>query len=207
MVKLSSFPIWHIISSAQRIWLCMRLNFGPLSGTAIDLQKMSILAKKIIFSDEAHVNLDEYVNKQNCRNWGHRKPARIHWKADTPKTSHCLVRILDQRHNWAIFLRKWGRRGRYSQWRSFSGHVERICVHKNWRGGYWQHLVSTGRLYVPHSRCYTQCFALCFWRSHYQSQSWCRLAISAAIWHRWTIIYGVASKINVTPTSQRQLTL
>ena len=36
------------------------------SGPAIDLQKMPILAKKIIFSDEAHFDLGEYVNKQNC---------------------------------------------------------------------------------------------------------------------------------------------
>ena len=109
---------------------------------------------------------------------GHRKRARIHLKADAPKTSHCLVPILVQRHNWTIFLRKWARRGRYSQWRSLSGHVERIFVHKNWRGGYWQNLVSTGRRYVPHSRSYTRCFAHCFWRSHYQLQSWCRLATS-----------------------------
>ena len=101
----------------------------------------------------------------------HRKPARIHWKADAPKTSHCLVRILVQRHNWAIFLQKWARRGRYSQWRSLSGHFERIFVHKNWRAGYWQQLVSTGRRYVIHSRSYTRCFATCFWRSHYQPQS------------------------------------
>ena len=74
---------------------------------------------------------------------GHRKPARIHCKADGPESSHCLVRILVQRHNWAIFLRQWAGRGRYSQWRSLSGHVEWIFVHKNWRGGYWQHLVST----------------------------------------------------------------
>ena len=59
--------------------------------------------------------------------------------------------ILVQRHNWAIFLRKWARWGRYSQWRSLSGHVERIFVHKNWRGRYWHHLVSTGRRYVPYS--------------------------------------------------------
>ena len=39
-------------------------------------------------------------------------------------------------------------------------------------------LVSTGRRYVPHSRSYTPCFAPCFWRSHFQSQSWCRLSIS-----------------------------
>ena len=94
----------------------------------------------------------------------------IHWKADTPKTSHCLVQILVQRHNWAIFLRKWVRRGRYSQWRSLSRHVERIFVDKNWRGGYWQHLATQPKLH--------SCFAPCFWRSHYQPQSWCRLATS-----------------------------
>ena len=49
---------------------------------------------------------------------------------------------------------------------------------KNWIGGYCQHLVSTGRRYVPHSRSYTRCFAPCFSRSQYQSQSWYRLAIS-----------------------------
>ena len=108
----------------------------------------------------------------------HRKPAHIHWKANASKTSHCLVRILIQSHNWAIFLRKWARRGRYSQWQSLSFHVEWIFVYKNWRGGYWQHLVLTRRRYVTHSRSYTRCFASCFWRSPYQPQSWCRLAIS-----------------------------
>ena len=38
--------------------------------TAIDLQKMPILAKKVIFSDEAHFDLGGYVNKQNGRIWG-----------------------------------------------------------------------------------------------------------------------------------------
>ena len=134
--------------------------------------------KQIIFSDEAHFDLGGHVNKQNCRILGNRKPARIHWKAVTRKTSHCLVRILVQRHNWVIFLRKWARRGRYNQWRSLSGHFERIFVNKNWRGGYWQHLVSTGRRYEPHSRSYTRCFVPCFRRSHYQPQSWCRLTTS-----------------------------
>ena len=36
------------------------------------------------------------------------------------------------------------RRGRYSQWRQLSGHVERIFVHKNIRGVYWEQLGSTG---------------------------------------------------------------
>ena len=34
----------------------------------------------------------------------HRKPARIHWKADATKTSHCLVRILVQRHSKPFFF-------------------------------------------------------------------------------------------------------
>ena len=62
---------------------------------------------------------------------GHRKPACIYWKADAPKTSYCLVRMLVQMHNSAILLRKWAR-------------SERIFVHKNWKEGCWQHLVSTG---------------------------------------------------------------
>ena len=30
--------------------------------------------KKIIFLDEAHLDLDGYVNKQNCRIWGTENP-------------------------------------------------------------------------------------------------------------------------------------
>ena len=40
---------------------------------------------------------------------GYRKSARMHWKADASKISHCLVRILNQRHNWAIFEDFWCR--------------------------------------------------------------------------------------------------
>ena len=36
----------------------------------------------------------------------------------------------------------------------------------------------TGRHYVSHLLSYARCFAPCFWRSHYQPQSWCRLATS-----------------------------
>ena len=106
---------------------------------------------------------------------GHRKPARIHWKADALKTSLCLVRILVLRYNWAIFLRKWARRSHYSQWRTLSGHVERLFVHKNWRGGYWQHLVSASRRYVPQSRSYAR------W-SHYQPQSCDLTPLDCCLW-------------------------
>ena len=143
-------------------------------GPVIVLQKMPILAKKSLFRWKSFWSW-RICKKAKLLHLGHRKPARIHCKADAPKTSHCLVRILVQRLNPAIFLRKWTKRGRYTRWRSLPSHVERIFVHNYWRGGYWQHLVSTVRRYVPHSRSYTRCFPLCFWISHYQSQSWCRL--------------------------------
>jgi hypothetical protein len=37
-------------------------------------------SKKIIFSDEAHFQLDGYVNTQNCRIWGAENPRVIHEK-------------------------------------------------------------------------------------------------------------------------------
>ena len=115
---------------------------------------------------------------------GHRKLARIHWKADVTKTSHCLVRI------GPLFFKC-----RYSQWRLLSDHVEWIFVHKNWRGGYWQHLVSTARRYVPYSQSYSRCFAPCLLKSYYHLQSWYRLATSELRFDtRWSIICWVTDK-------------
>ena len=134
-------------------------SYAWISGPAIDLQKMTILAHKYHLFIKSSFWSWRVCKPIKLLHLGHWKSARIHWKAKAQKRSHCLVRILDQRHNWAIFLRKWTRRGHYSQWRSLSGHVERSLVHKNWRGEYWQHLVSTGWRYVPHRRSYTRFFA------------------------------------------------
>ena len=60
--------------------------------------------KKIILSDEAHFDLKRYVNKQNCRIWGLENPHAYIENPHAPKTSHCLVRILVQRHNWPFFF-------------------------------------------------------------------------------------------------------
>ena len=40
-------------------------------------KSIPILAKKIIFSDEAHFWLNGFVNKQNCRIWGEHNPPEI----------------------------------------------------------------------------------------------------------------------------------
>ena len=46
---------------------------------------MPTLAKKIIFSDEAHFELGGYVNKQNCRIWGTENPLAYIEKSTHPK--------------------------------------------------------------------------------------------------------------------------
>ena len=144
---------WTTLGNIATDWLTEDADFGK--------KKNHLLRWSSFWSWRLRIQAKLHKKK-------HRKPARIHWKADAPKTSHCLVRILVQRHNWAIFLRKWARSGGFSKWRLLSGHIAGIFVHKNWRGGYWQHLISTGRRYMPHSRGYTRCFAPCFWRLHYQ---------------------------------------
>ena len=59
--------------SAERIWLCIRLNNA--GKWAYDcLTEDADFAKKIKFSDETHFDLGGYVNKQNCRIWGTEKP-------------------------------------------------------------------------------------------------------------------------------------
>ena len=110
--------------------------------------------------------------KNHLFRWSSFWSGRVYTQAKLSHLGHAYIK----KGHWAIFLRKWA----MSQWRSISGLVGRIFLHKNWRGGYWQHLVSTGRRYVAHSRSYTRCFSPCFWRLRYQPQSWCRLVANVA---------------------------
>ena len=139
----------------------------------------------------------------------HRKSAGKCWKADAPNASHSLARILVYRHNWAIFLWKWARRGHYSQWRTLSGHVERFYfftkIEEEDIGNIW--------FQQDGAMCHTAEITFDVLRpvpedriiSHGQLMSFCHLG--AVIWHCWTIICRMPSRISVTLTSQRQLTL
>ena len=144
-------------------------------GCVYDLQKMPLLAKNYLFSWSSFWSW-RICKQAKLSHLGHRKPARIHLKADAD-----LKRVTV----WCGFWSR-GIIGSFSPKMSKGMPLQSMAivigpfwtnfVHKNWRGGYWQHLVSTG--YVPQSRSNTRCFEPCFWRSQYQPQSWCSLATS-----------------------------
>ena len=67
-------PIDHPMRLRFAKWACDRLTEDDDFGK-----------KKINFSDEAYFDLGGNVNRQNLSHLGHRKPARIHWKAGAPK--------------------------------------------------------------------------------------------------------------------------
>ena len=124
----------YFYPTAERIWLCIRLNNA---GKYCDITFVDF-GKKTIFTDEAHFNLGGYVNKQNCNIWGTENP-----HAYTENTTHpkrvCLCGF------WS--------RGIIGPFFFENEQGKAIIVngdHKNWREGYWQHLVST------------RCFELCF---------------------------------------------
>ena len=59
--------------SAERIWLCIRLNNA--GKWAYDrLTEDADFGEKILFSDEAHFDLDGYVNMWNCCIWRSENP-------------------------------------------------------------------------------------------------------------------------------------
>ena len=150
--------------------------------SAVDLQKMPILAKKIHLFRWSSFWSWRLCKQVKLLHLVHRKPARIHWKANTPKTSHYLVRILVQRHNWAIFLRKCDR--------------YRVMLNE---------CLFPKIEFVPPGEATLDVLRPVFEDriiSHRADVVW-----PPRSWRRWTISCGVPSKLNITPTSQRQLTL
>ena len=129
----------------------------------IDLQKMPILAKKVIFSDEAHFDLGGYVNKQSCRIWGTQKS-----HACLKKPTH-LKRITV----WCGFWSRGIIGPNGNRYRAMLNEFLFTKIEEEDIANIWFQ-----QDYVPHSRSYNLYFAPCFCRSHYQPQSWCRLGTS-----------------------------
>ena len=91
-------------------------------------------SKKIIFSDEAHFQLDGFVNTQNCRIWGAENPRVIY-----EKSLHAQRATV-----WCGF---WAgcRKCSNIEWRTLSQHDNGVFVASVGRYGYGKHVVPAGR--------------------------------------------------------------
>ena len=79
------------------------MNNARLNEPAIDLQKIPILTKKIIFSDEADFDLGGYVYKQNCRILGIENPHTYIEKPTHPKrVTVCSSKMSNGDPYWAM---------------------------------------------------------------------------------------------------------
>ena len=132
---------------------------------------------------------------------GHRKPARIHWKANAPKTSHCLVRILMQMHKMSK------ERPLQSMSIVIGPCWTNFCSQKLKRRILALFSFNRTALRATQPKLHSKFWALFLKILLSATELMSFGHLEAAIWHRWTIICGVPSKIIVTPTSQGQLTL
>ena len=98
MITLSSYLIWQIISFIlpSNEYGCVNAWTTLGSGPAIDLQKMTILAKKNHIFRWSSFWSWRVCKQAKLSSLELRKLTRIHWKVVVPKTSHCLVQILVQ---------------------------------------------------------------------------------------------------------------
>ena len=106
---------------------------------------MPILAKKIIFSDEPYFDLGVYVNKQNSSIWGTENKQAYIEKATDSKRVSVWGGFWSRGIIGPFFFENELGEAVTNNGDRYRAIVEPIFVYKNLRGGYWQHLVSTGR--------------------------------------------------------------
>ena len=149
---------------------------------------MPILAKKnFIFPDEAHFDLGEYVNKQSCRIWSTENP---HAFFEKPTQLKRVTIWCGFWHNWAIFLRKWARRGRYSQWRFIEPGWTNFCLQKLKRRILTTFSFHKTALRETHPKLHSMFCVLFLKIALSASELMSFDHLGAVIWHRWTIICG-----------------
>ena len=185
--------IFYIFRFAGGVWPRVWDHIGAILFT--------ILAKKIIFSDEALFNLGGYVNKENCRIWGTENPNAY---IETP-THPKRITV------WCGF---WSR-SIIGPFCFENEQGEAITVN----GVYYRAQLNDERrilatfglnrtvLRVTQPKLHSV-FCVLFLKIALAAAKLMSFGhAGAAIWHRWTIICGVLSKTSVIPTNQRQLTL
>ena len=123
---------------------------------------MPILAKKIIFSDEAHFDhFGGYVKKQNCRIWGTENPHVYIEKPVHPKRLTVWYGFWCRGIIAPFFFENEQGEADTINGDRYRAMLNEFCSQKLKRM-ILATFGSTERLYMPHSRSYTRCFATCF---------------------------------------------
>ena len=189
MVTVISCLIWQIIS------FILPLNEYGCVSNAFSLDRLTEDAYfAIIFSDEAHFDLGGYANKQNCHIWGTENPHAFIEKSIHPKrvTVWCgfwcrgIIGPFFFENEQGVSVTVNGDRYRTMLNKFLCTKIEEENI-----GNIWPKLHSMFcALFLTIILSATELMSF----GH----------LGASIWHRWTIIYRVPSKISVTPTSQRR---
>ena len=132
---------------------------------------------------------------------GLRKPTCSLTEAYATITSHCLVRLVERRHYWPLYLWKWGRHNHYDQRRHLSHHDNRFFVSALYCFWYELCLVSTGWCTID-LLCQTFCDGRLISANGYAN--W---PPRNCICHCCTIFCEAPLKLSFTPTNQRQLSI
>ena len=165
---------------------------------------MPILAKKIIFSDEGHFYLGGYVNKQHCRIWATESPHAYIEKPSHPKRITVWCRFWSRGIIGPFFFENEqgedvtvnGNRYRVMLNEFLFTKIEEEAIDNIW---FQQHGATCHTAEAKHRVFSALLLKIALSAAELMSFG----HLGAAIWHRWTIICGLPSKIGVTPTSQR----
>ena len=178
--------------SAEWIWLCIR--FAKWTSDRL-IEDSDFGKKKIIFPDEAHFDLGRYVNKQNCRIWVIENKHAYIEKPTHPKRVNILC---------------WGMIGPFF-FENEQGEAITVNGDRYWamlkRRILTTFVFNRTALRAIQPKLHSMFCALFLKIALSAAELMSFDYLGGAIWHLWTIICGMLSKICVTSVSQRQLTL
>ena len=175
--------------------LCIRLNNAPLSGQKNHLVRWSSFSFWRVCK-QAKLSL-----------LGHRKPARIHWKADAPKRVTIWCGFWSRGIIGSFVSKMNKERSLQSMAIVISPCLMNFCSQKLKRRILATFSFNRTALRATQPKLLSMFCALFLKIALSAAELMSVIYLGVAIWHRWTIICGVPFKISVTPTSQRQLTL